>query len=615
MIKSKKIEVGIFAIIALLQVSACIYWAHAKQNYQIAEYYSFGYASTFTGKGDTGQYITVSPDWKFGEWIKNTEFKKYLVVSKEESVFSLPFFTSLKMLFTKRNYFWLLNMAESLYGSPSITNIPAIILNIVIFLLAELLLVKLMKKLGCDNRSALLCIGMFGATGYIIGFVNYVRFYILVTMILILIILLFHRIWTEKNIKKTLIPIFSVFILAYLSYKDSELTVAFFGGFCFFFLLGLLLTKQWKKIIPFIIMGLVGTTYVLIKTDLSFLLPGHAIPETNIATMIYKMKTEFSPKTIVDCFYFLSDLFKAGYFSSYYLFIVLSVIVGIYALILSSEENTGIFAPYIHKKKSDDNKESEDSTTFSIKLRPITVILTVFMLVIWIINRSSSAGIASLIGFAITIIYIFLDSIGKRPSIKKIPLGINGQFMVVLTCSTLFYSLFYAAAGLWMSRYYCFGFIPFTIIFWYVIDRLIKHYAPTRAKMGIYIILTIYVVVCALIPVETRTVEYLFEEDHALMRDIKEYRGLDVILVSSESYLTHSESYDCINIMSDNTRIYAVDMDSYNFDCINIPEKEFVLWGLIERDISEIMQDLEEHGYNIDLIGTTHCSKVYLCHK
>ena len=142
----------IYGVIIALQVMVILYWANTKTNYHIDELYSMTHASGFTAQVYNSEYITVSRDFHFNEWTKNSVFKKYLTVSDAEKAFRAPFFVFLNGLVRYRNYYGLLNIAESIAGYQYVSAIPGLVLNIILFILAELSLLSLLKKLKTGTR-------------------------------------------------------------------------------------------------------------------------------------------------------------------------------------------------------------------------------------------------------------------------------------------------------------------------------------------------------------------------------------------------------------------------------------------------------------------------------
>ena len=613
--------ITIFSIIFIVQVIIFVYWSNAKHNFFVDEFYSMGYANSFTGRGDIGQYVTASKDWKFNEWINNSNLKKYLIVSGEESVLDLPFISVLKLFFTGRNYFGILNIFESFFGNNHISQTPSLILNIIILLLSELTIFRFLKKLGCDKRTAYISISLFGFSEYIITKVEYVRFYMLIILFGLLIISLFYEIWMCSDIKKFIFSGFLLMILSYLSFKNSEVTVVFLVslGICVF--TGLTLTRQWAKAITVLGAAVLGGLFVFFKFEYYNLLISYFQKKNVIQHGLTDRLMLIQNFTISEFKWNLSqitEVIKTYFFSNMSILLSCLGITSLITLIASDDANDGLFTPKFINKKTIKTFLSNHRGR-SIKLRPITSLLLLFWSILTIKYKlSSNTGKFCLFILTLTIIYIYLDSIGKRPSIAVTNIGKNGQFILIIIGSALIYTLLSALCHLTKPRYYCFGYLMISVILWFLADRLIKYVVPQKAHKSIYCVIAVFTVIMAYMPFETRNIDYMYEQDKAMMRDIQQYSSLDVILISSINQDTNEparhDTYDCINIMSDQSRIYAFDLLCYDYENIPYPKTDFVLWSSIERDISKAIEDLQNHDYSVELIGTTHISQAYICH-
>ena len=158
------------------------------------------------------------------------------------------------------------------------------------------------------------------------------------------------------------------------------------------------------------------------------------------------------------------------------------------------------------------------------------------------------------------------------------------------------------------------------ISLWYLVDRLIKKTAPENSVKGVYRIIAVCVLISAIIPFKARNIEYLYENDASMINEVNKYNTLDTVLVTraygdSSLNTKRHETYDCVNLMSSESNIYAVNLNDYSYDSVDFPEKVFVLWRSTKRDISAVINDLTEHGYVVESLGRDHCSEAYICRK
>ena len=107
---------------------------------------------------------------------------------------------------------------------------------------------------------------MFGFSGYIISCVIYIRFYMLVIMLLLLMLNLFWTVWKSDSLKQIIPAEMGILILAYLQYKNTELIIAYFVIISVFFAIACIGKKKWKQLIPCIVVGGLGLIYILMNT-------------------------------------------------------------------------------------------------------------------------------------------------------------------------------------------------------------------------------------------------------------------------------------------------------------------------------------------------------------
>lgn len=602
MMKGKKKEIGVYIFIIALQMLVILYWAQNKMNYFVDELYSMGYASSFTGEGDIAQYITTSPEWEFNKWIKNENFNKYLVLSEEEKIVNASMKNVVQRLITGRNYFGLLNLAETFFGYTFVSARPGLMLNIIFFLLAEIALISLMKKLKMDEMLRYLSLAMFGFSGYIISAVEYIRFYMLIIMLMLMILNLMHQLWNAEKWKQIIPLEIGIMILVYLAYKNSELTVAFFGAYMISFFVAVFLDKRWKQVYSCMIMGICGIVFIVAKTDYIKILfnPNESFAMQNAAVSVSKNISNTSLHTFKGYFLWLKQLFETHYFGSYW---SLFLLVGAITICL-----------IIQFEKTENKKLGPDTKL----IRPFTIYaLGIWMVILYVSSIFNQGTTIS----KVVLIFIALLALGEsmeyRPCLKKHKISSDTKFVLILVSETIIYTIFEAMAGHSTWRYYSYGFVSAVIIMWYIVDRLFKKMETKCEKRPFVIILTAFVIVVAIIPFKTRNIEYMYEEYSYFLENVDFNRELDVVLVvdiDKEGTISRHETYDCVNLMSENSNIYAVDIAVYEFSKMDYP-KEFVLWNHKMRDIEVVLKDLEKNGYKCESLGVDHVSKAYVCRQ
>lgn len=585
----------VYSMVIIFQIVGLLYWMNVKTNYFIDELYSMGYASSYTGAGDTARYITTSDDWVLDEWKSNSEFKKYLLISEEERITNLSLPQAVMKIVTgSSGYFALLNLAESLYGYDVVSKYPGIILNIIFFVLAEIELITIASKIGMSQQSSALMLAMFGFSGYFVGFVEYIRFYMFVTLLVLTVILLHLIMWKTEKAWVTVLCELGSLVLLYLGISDSELMVIFGCALMLCYVIASLCTKQWKKLGIYFGMLLGVVVYLGVATPFIDVLfnVGNYAGYTGSDSALYGAASRVANYTITGIFYFAKWAFDIvaeyifGHFLLFFLWcIVYTIFVAEYTKYSKAEGS------FVHMGK--------------IMAWGVWAVITAFTLM-----SHNYRGLI-LAWFLIMTLWVFLPPLIKmfRPNSEDI-------FMLVVCGVFLIYTVFVAMAGLNTSRYYCVGVTTFVILFWYLTDRALVLIGETRRKKC-YCVLAILVIISSVAPYITRDIEYIYEEDQNLQNALHDYKGVDTVLaveVDADGNVPRHEIYDCINLLTEDTQICPVNFEEYTYDANKCPD-EFMLWTHAERNILSMLTELSTNGYSIEEIGSDHASKVYICRK
>lgn len=555
-----RIQYFIFVAIIAVQLLVILYWANAKSNYFLDEFYSMGYASSYNG--DSTGFPTASDNWKPKEWVNNAPFKKCLTIEKDEQIIHMPFFKALKKMVTGKNYFGFLNIAESIMGYSIVSIRPAITLNIIIFVFAEIALLVFIRKIKMDVRSQYLALAMFGFSGLGIGLVEFIRFYILVIMYLLWMLVLFYGVWNSNSLEKIIPMEFGILGLAYFAYRNSQLAMIFFGAFSFCFVIALMISKKWKAFIPYVALGLCGVAYIGATTDyIGILFHPTDYPEVknkavkaslNIATF----SMDLVKQNLGRCVKFFGD----SYFGNYFI-----VLMAAFALIA--------YSLWICRRK---NRDELPAVSYNDK--PDSLART-----------------------------------GSKLSLKNFKRDPESGFICVVFGTAVIYTWVMALSDLTAKRYLCIAFVLYGIVFWYVLDRILNKCPRKELVRGWYIILTAAVVLSALVPFKTRDVgiAYIYEDDGSFKAALELYRDMDVVLAFTQG--TGAEIYDCINLMSEKSYIYAVDLEEYVYDDEKFTD-EFLLWARSDQNVLPVLDDLTKRGYEFESLGENHASQAFVCY-
>lgn len=308
----------LFAIIITAQVFVMIYWAHVKTGYNIDELYSMGYARGYVSQIYTPEYITVARGFCFNEWMSNETLKGYLIMKDKAMVINAPISVVIKEFLTGRNYFGLLNLAESLADNSNLSSIPGAYLNILLFVIAQIVLIRFMKTIGMRDGTICLAITMFGFSGYMISAVEFVRFYMLIILLSVSAVYLLYMVWCGGPAFRIILLELAVIVLSYFSYKNSDFYIPFFGAFMVCFILGLICKRRWKESLPLIVMLMAGILYY---TYVLGLFSGYALSDMTLK--VRRTVADILSPSIHDVtgyVIWLIRLFETHYFGNFVMF-------------------------------------------------------------------------------------------------------------------------------------------------------------------------------------------------------------------------------------------------------------------------------------------------------
>ena len=595
----KRRELIIFILIMFFQILTIVYWANEKCNYHVDELYSLGYASILTGKGDGAQYITMSPEFTFNEWISNDRLKRQLVVNEEEKITNAPLIDVIKKTVVGSNYVPLLNMAETFWGGEQVSVKPGLIINLVFFVIACVELVSLMTKLGVDKRVRYIMVAMFGFSGYMISAAVYIRFYMLVIMYMLIMLNLFYRLWSCNSWRLSIVLVSGIAIMAYLSYRDSEFMLPFFCAFMSAFVVALICRKKWKQLIVCAVTGVLGFVFIITTSDFVGILitPGRYDASNGVYVSASNTIRSASLSSVMEYMLWLKELFETKYFAAKSMVYIMVAVVTIVIIVVS-----GANGNTIHKFEMS-------------RIHPL--IPVAFLAWIGIYGVSSLLGQGRLICLLVIYTISFIgvaQALDFKMKIRISRFSPDTMFIMVLAAELVVYTLFVALCQYSIWRYYCYGFVSATIIFWYLIDRLLKRLRTDQLRNALIVALTFCVFANSLMFFGTRNIENIYEDEKVFITDVQANQNIDVVLISDveNGVISRHEAYDCVNMMPDNARLYFVNLGEYSFDIVDYPD-QFLLWSYIERDLSGVLSDLRRHGYNVEDLGNDHCSKVYMC--
>ncbi len=268
--ENAKYIIAVLSCLMLIQCLMLCYWQNQRGGFFVDEMFSLGSANSFTA--DESHYITEDPVWKYNEWMDAKDLVGLLQVDQQESLTALPLTDQLRLLLKKRSYMGLLNIIVTGLGFEGYffqAAWRALALNMLFFIMAELLMAYAVKKLTGSDVIMCLSAAMFGFSPIIMGMCEYIRFYMLTIMLLLIVICCHIKIWDEKRDLPCMGWALIAFACAFLALKHSELMVVTCGPLFFFFILSLIRRRRFRLAALYTLPLIVGAySFVGKKTNL-----------------------------------------------------------------------------------------------------------------------------------------------------------------------------------------------------------------------------------------------------------------------------------------------------------------------------------------------------------
>ncbi|MBR5175508.1 MAG: hypothetical protein IKW89_06215 [Bacteroidales bacterium] len=245
---SKRLSRIILLVIVVLQCGVMLFWASRKVYYYIDEWYTFEYAQSINHREGNIEYMPLSPKWKNNQWMDVGDLKTRFTLEKGESVLDIPFSKSIGVFFKDKNYMWIINFLETVFGKDEAPKWICILFNIAILALTQFLLFFFMAGcLGIDRRSALLAVAMWGFCPLVLGLAVFCRFYAW-TMLLFLVTIVLHRImWDSSSHMRNIVCEIAAMLALYLAFRNSELMFVLGGSLFLFFTIALVVRKRYVQ--------------------------------------------------------------------------------------------------------------------------------------------------------------------------------------------------------------------------------------------------------------------------------------------------------------------------------------------------------------------------------
>ena len=177
----RKEQAAVIVVIAI-QLIFMVYWGTQKSGYYVDEFFTYDNAHYLSASTPKRIKLYDADFLTYDEWHEISELKSTLTVTREEALLHDPAGYNIKVWFTRYPYMVLFHYVQALFFEGELSKWSAIALNIVLFLLNQILLYRLAHGISGDRTAAVLAVALYGFTGMAASMTVYVRFYMLVTL-------------------------------------------------------------------------------------------------------------------------------------------------------------------------------------------------------------------------------------------------------------------------------------------------------------------------------------------------------------------------------------------------------------------------------------------------
>lgn len=253
----------LFCIIVAIQVMVMIYWGNQKSNYYWDEFYTFHNAAyLFQDTDEIGKHIDNYV--RYGEWDSVNRLKMLFAVSGNIDKIDVRHILNVISVYP---YAVMLNLVESLAFRGVMIKWAGIALNIGLFILVQFILFRLANGMFDNPIFAVLPVLLYGFSGMAVSMVVFVRNYMFLTLMLMVITWSLYKIWCEEKILKVLAYDVVIALCVVPSFKESPITAFYLIGLFGAVTIGWILDRQYRKLLSFSLPGvLVGGYILLFKT-------------------------------------------------------------------------------------------------------------------------------------------------------------------------------------------------------------------------------------------------------------------------------------------------------------------------------------------------------------
>ena len=230
--ENKYFRIVLFIALLLVQIANIVFWGTQKENLYWDEYFTLERAHYISDSTPLEHYIDTDKDYEIEEWLPVSLVYDSITVTKEESVLRDSIISTLGKMFGYHNYSIFLNIFETLLTPRKLSIWPSIILNILFFIINQILLYCLCRRISDNVAFPYAVVALYGFSSMCLSMAVFLRFYMFATMFTTLFTyahLVYYQTEERFHFKRLFILIVA-FAALYFGYKNAQFMLVY-GAF------------------------------------------------------------------------------------------------------------------------------------------------------------------------------------------------------------------------------------------------------------------------------------------------------------------------------------------------------------------------------------------------
>ncbi len=243
----KRIGTFLFVLLLLIQCSYMVYWGTQKSGYYVDEFFTYDNAHYISESTQDRIKLYDAEFLEYDKWIPVEELKGTLTVNFEESLWQDSLSYNISVFMNEVSYMAILNYVEAVFFDGELNWWSAISINMVCFVLNQIIIYMLVMKVCNRKSAALLSMALYGFCGMAVSMLVYVRMYMWITFLVTVFTYIHVLMWEETKIWKNLLYEVLSLPFLYIAFKNSPLPVIYGAALIGCFFIGLLVRRRWMQ--------------------------------------------------------------------------------------------------------------------------------------------------------------------------------------------------------------------------------------------------------------------------------------------------------------------------------------------------------------------------------